>query len=182
MIDLVVCAERLQGAPHRTALLQAWLRWRGVGLLPTTDAVRVEDLGSAMGYTSVLEIHSPELAIFRLVGDWYDRVAGRALLGENFIDLVAAEERPIRGERCWNMAAVPCGMMVVSKTKRPSGQALEAGILVLPVRPAAPGMPIRLYHAVDVELGYSLSGFDAVDLFPVPADFDYIDIGCGLPE
>ena len=113
MVDLTTCAEMLRASPHRLALLEAWLGWRGDELVPYVGDVKAEDLGTAIGYVSVLEMQSPDRAIFRLVGEWYDRVTEQELLGENFIDMVAEEHRQPRSKRVWNIVSVPCGILSI---------------------------------------------------------------------
>ncbi len=181
MFNLTTCAEMLQDSPHRLALLNAWLGWRGDDPVPTTDTVRAEDLGATIGYVSVIEVLSPDQAIFRLVGEWYDRVTDQKLVGENFIDMVAEEHRPARGKRVWNIVSVPCGIFANVDVKRPSGRKVEIRGLMLPVRPTLPEEQMRAYLAVDVVLGTSVAGYDSIGYLEVPWKSDYIDIGFGGP-
>ena len=181
MVDLATCAEMLQDQSHRLALLEAWLGWRGDDLIPTNDAVIAEDLGTAIGYISVLEMPPPDRAIFRLVGEWYERVADWNLLGGNFIDMVAEEHRSTRSERCWNMATIPCGMLASADGDRPSGRKVEMRALWLPVSPTSPQEPMRLYFAEDVDLETSMVGYDSINVFPAAWEIDYVGIGYGVP-
>ena len=181
MVNLAACAELLLDSPHRHTLLNAWLGWRGDDLVPTTDTVRAEDLGTTIGYVSVIEVPSPDRAIFRLVGEWYHRVTDRKLLGENFIDMVADEHRPARGKRVWNIVSVPCGILASVDAKRPSGRKVEIRGLMLPVRPTLPQEPMRAYLAVDVVMRTSMAGYDSIKYLEVPWKFDYVDIGFGVP-
>jgi hypothetical protein len=181
LVNLAACAELLLDSPHRHTLLNAWLGWRGDDLVPTTDAVKAEDLGTTIGYVSVIEVPSPNQAIFRLVGEWYNTITDQELLGENFIDMVADEHRPARGKRVWNIVSVPCGILANVDVNRPSGQKIEIRGLMLPVRPASLEEQMRAYLAVDVVLDRSVAGYDSVKYLEVPWKSDYIDIGFGVP-
>ncbi len=177
----MTCAELLRAEPHRLALLEAWLGWRGNDSVPIISAVKAEDLGTAIGYVSVLEMPSPDTATFRLVGEWYDKVAGWKLLGENFINMVAEAHRPVRSERLWNMVSTPCGMLSKANAVRPSGGEIAIQSLSLPVRPASQQEPMRLYTAVDVVLASSMAGFDSIEESSAHFGIEYVDIGFGVP-
>jgi len=182
MIDLESCAELLRDSPHRLALLNAWLGWRGDDLVPAVVAIKAEDLGSALGYVSVLEVQSPDRAIFRLAGAWYDEVADRDLVGENYNDLIVEERRSTSRERIWNKASVPCGAVALSKLVRPSGQEVLVRGLMLPVNPSTPQEPMKIYAAVDVLAKASQGAGDNISEYAAAYEFDYVDIGHGAVE
>ena len=182
MVDLATCAELLRDSPNSLALLDAWLGWRGEDLVPSVAAVKAEDLGAALGFVSVLEVPSPDRAIFRLVGAWYDKVTAQDLVGKNFIDMVAEEHRSTRSERMWNLVSVPCGAVTLTNLVQPSGWEVPIRSFSLPVGPNSPEKPMRLYNAVDI-LGETSTRFDDfLSLIDLSSELDWVDIGYGIPE
>ena len=147
--------------------------------MPIVDAVIAEDLGTTLGHVSVFEVPTSERMIFRLVGAWYDEVADRSLVGENFMEMVAENQRPIRKERMWTLASVPCGGVTHFSHLRPSGENVPGGALLLPVKPKSSDDPMRIYTAVDVFDDVSRLGDDGVSVFSLAHEFIYIDIGYG---
>ena len=127
-------------------------------------------------------MQSPDRAIFRLVGEWYDRVAERKLLGENFMNMVADEHKSFRSEILWNAASIPCGLLANGDADRPSGRKIKMRGLTLPVRPNSPQEPMRLYIAADIDSVSTFEGYDSVKIFPMTRDIDYVDIGYGVPD
>ena len=180
--DLATCAELLQDSPHNLALLDAWVGWRGEDLVPSVAAVKAEELGTALGFVSVFEVPSPDRAIFRLVGAWYDKVTEQNLIGKNFIDMVAEEHRATCSERMWNLVSVPCGAVNLTNLVQLSGWEVPIRSLSLPVGPNSPEKPMRLYNAVDI-LGEASPQFDDfLSQFKLSSELDWVDIGYGIPE
>ena len=182
MTDLATCAELLRDSPHCLALLDAWLGWRGEDLVPSVAAVKAEDLGTALGFVSVFEVPSPDRAIFRLAGAWYDEVTARDLVGKNTIDMVAEEHRATRSELIWNLVSVPCGAVTHTNLVQLSGWEVPIRSLSLPVGPKSPDEPMMFYAAVDILDETSARFDDFLSLFKLPSELDWVDIGYGIPE
>lgn len=123
MITLIDCANFLEDAPHGLALLEAWQRWQGDDLLPSSDAVIAEHLGSALGYVTVFDAFAPERIIIRLFAGWHEEISDHDLPGRNYIDMASEERRPTRIKRVWDLASTPCGglddVVIVKPCRRP---------------------------------------------------------------
>ncbi len=134
-----------------------------------------------MNSITVLEIHSPDLTTFRLVGSLHSEMIQRDLTGTQINQITPSADQKLRNERLWNMASTPCGAVVVLTYARPSGSKLAGRRLALPVKPPNPSEPMRLFCALDRD-GESLPNVvEPIDLVAVSDQFDYVDIGSGVP-
>ncbi len=182
MISLADCANYLQHAPNCLAFVAAWQQWRGTELVPRLEDVRPEILGQAINGLSVVELLSPDDAVYRLVGKLHTEVMGRELAGTHISEVTKPDEQKPRMQRLWNIANTPCGMYVQSTVVRDTGVADPLCRIIFPVRPAGPSDPMRLYGAMD-RYGHSGSlNEQPVELISVSHEVQYIDIGCGVPD
>jgi hypothetical protein len=182
MATLETCGDFLESAPNSRKFLQAWQAWRQDASIPTAADVVVENLGSAMGSVSVLEVHAPERVVYRLFGSLHARVSGKELKGENLIDLTPPENRQDRMKRIWSIASQPCGAVFAMKLLRSSGLQTPIRGIILPVAPNAPGEPMRLYTAIDTVGPAATPDDSTVSTIPATDEQEYVDIGFGTPE
>ncbi len=182
MITLDACANLLDDAPNGLALLRAWNDWREPELVPALEAVRPENIGSALSGMMVLEVLAPDEIIIRLAGSRLQDILGRDLKGRNFVDLAAPSERERRITSYRNYVSYPCGAKWTADVVRASGLLTSVRGLALPVRPRLRSHPMRLYAAFDFT--GDLTGFevDPLRVIPIAHERTYIDLGFGAPE
>ena len=182
MISLESCSQLLEDAPNCLALLEAWQRWRGNGLVPSVDRVIPEELGTALNGLSILEVHSQDSITYRLVGTIHADAMGREPTGEDVASITDKADLSRRMGRLWNMVSVPCGSAMLVVYTRPSGATLQSQHFLLPVMPKASGEPKRLYVAMDTFGAAALPNDQHVGPVSIPREFSYVDIGNGAPE
>ncbi|MBL6954454.1 MAG: PAS domain-containing protein [Alphaproteobacteria bacterium] len=182
MITLGDCAASLQDAPNRLALLQAWIGWRGDGLFPMVDAVKPEDIGSALSCMMVLEAKARDKIMIRLAGTQFHQILGREITGENFVDLAAPHQRETRMEHYSNYVSYPCGAKWSADIVKSNGNHTSVQGIVLPVGPREPGNSMRMYAAMDFTNDTKGSRDETLSMIPPARDITYLDIGCGAPE
>lgn len=182
----LLCLEHLpdllDDAPNCRAFVDAWLRWRGDKLVPTREDIRPEMLGAALQTMSVLQVESPEHISVRLVSAQYELLIGRPTKGANYVEMAAPAHRPLRIQRHQNIVNTPCGALTRTRIVSDNGLATVARCVILPVA-ASPAGPVNyVYNAADIERGRHLAPPTERDLAPLAEEFDYIDIGAGLPR
>ena len=163
-------------------LLAAWHGWRGAGLLPRKSEMRIADVRGILSRISLLEIHSLDMAIFRVAGSYLRERLGFELTGHNYLDLTPAGQRHIRGERTWLVAETPCGSYFRQRVTYPSGLTVLSVVLSVPLDRDEPGGN-RYTLAVVRELGrtYGEPPSHGPKPLPMPDEFRFLDIGAGLP-
>lgn len=182
MITLTDCARLLCDSPHCLALLEAWQRWRGDDLLPSSDGIIAEHLGPALGHVTVLDAVSPDRVVFRLFAGWHGDMTGRDLTGQNYIEMVPEEERPTRIERLYNLTSTPCGGLGETSIVRRSGLVTPFRSLMLPVAAISTGEPMKLFAATDMYGKRPWTGDETDDPAPLAHEYAYIDLGSGVPD
>ncbi len=182
MINLTECAGLLDEAPHCFALLEAWQRWRGEKLLPSSDEVIAEHLGAALGHVNVYDAFSPERVVFRLFAGCHGALASRDLTGQNYIEMLPEGERPTRIRRLWKLTSTPCGGLGDINIVRRSGLATQFKSLILPVAPAVSHEPMKLFAAADVYGETPRTNDKTDEPAPLAHAHAYIDLGSSAPE
>ncbi|MEQ9640413.1 MAG: PAS domain-containing protein [Alphaproteobacteria bacterium] len=172
----------LADAPACLAFAEAWERWRGDKLVPTRDDIRPERLGAAMRATTVLHVEAPDRITIRLASVNYELLLGHSAKGINFVELAAPQHRQMRIERHQNMIRTPCGGLARSRVVPPNGLTVMARNLILPVASGPDGPIDFVYNVAHVERPRPLADNGERDIAPLAAEFDYLDIGAGLPR
>ncbi|MBT3535208.1 MAG: PAS domain-containing protein [Rhodospirillaceae bacterium] len=182
MIPLGACAALMKDAPNCQAFIAAWQMWRGTHMVPNLDDVRPEILGNAINGVSVVELLSPNDAVYRLVGNLHTEVMGREMAGTYLSEVTRPEEQKARMTRLWKIANTPCGVFVQLTVVRQSGVSDPVCRVILPVRPSEPTEPMRLYGAMDRHGEAKTIDNVPADLISLAQNVDYIDISHGVPE
>mgnify|MGYP002725685955 CR=1 FL=1 len=182
MIALEKYAELLDHAPNCLALLAAWQRWRGGALLPSVDQVRPEELGKALNGLTIMDVHSPDRVIYRLVGNTHVQVFGEDLTGQDVGSVMVKEERNRRLKHLWDFVTVPCGAAAKMVYVRQSGGKTKTQLLIMPVLPRNSGVPKRLYLSMDVLDGLTSQPDPIVGPVKLLEGLTYVDIGNGTPQ
>ena len=160
----------------------AWRNWRGDAMLPSRGQIKLDEIGRLLPRVMVLEVLSPGEALFRLVGTAYLELFGVELTGLNFVDLATPENRAMRGERLWAMATTPCGSYMSSPDPNPGRVDNILHTLTLPVQPEQPDQPMQFFGLTYGTMQMNLSdNYDEDLLKRLANQFNYIDIGAGLP-
>ena len=165
------------------AFAEAWQDWRGSELVPRRSAVRIEDISKLLPLVSVLEITSPETAIFRLAGTALSQALGFELTGHNYFDMTAPETRALRVARSLQLGLQPCGSHFVHPIVYQSGRTVHSEVVSLPVWPDDPDDPPQ-YFAVSMSVDeMRMDGTAAErDQLPIGEGYQFIDIGAGVPD
>ena len=174
--------DQLSDAPACLAFAEAWDRLRGEKLVPTRDDLRPERLGTAMQAITVMCIESPERIVIRLASVEYERLVGSRARGRNYVDLASPRDRSRRVERHQNIVNIPCGALARSRVVPPNGLSVLARNLILPVA-AGPDGPINfIYNCAHIERHRPLAPQEERESAPLATEFDYVDLGAGLPR
>ncbi|MEI9987514.1 MAG: PAS domain-containing protein [Aliidongia sp.] len=98
-----------------------WLSRRGGLFMPRRRDIDPSEIRNLLPSICVIEVVSPEAAVFRLAGTAHRETMGFEPTGRNIVDLVETEHRPIRAWRFWQSATQPCGQKAVIKARFGSG-------------------------------------------------------------
>jgi len=183
MVDPESIPDPFETAPNCKKFLDVWQQWRGDRILPTRDDVRPEMLGKSLSAITILEIRAPDNIKIRMVPSDVEELTDHYKAGENFVDLVAPDERRIRIQRYQNLVRVPCGAF--SNVRIPSKHKLALNLvgLLFPVIEFEGQPPRFIYGAIEfLDDRDLLKDTDKLEYVPISRNFQYVDIGCGLPE
>ena len=182
MVTLAKVSDRLEAAPNCQRLLDVWQQWRGDRLLPTRSDAHPEALGPAMSAITIFEVEAPDRIIFRILSSDIESFTGRTRTGANYVELARPEDREQRIDRHQRMINTPCGATSLITVFPESGLTATLHSLILPLAKDGEAKPTFLYAASDID---SDKRWDILPVHlsaPLANQFDYIDIGRGLPS
>ncbi len=164
------------------AFAHAWQAWRGGNLLPKRSDVRIEDIARQLHLVSVVEVVSPEAAIFRLAGTALCNAMGIELTGLNYFDFATPEERGPRIARTLKVVEQPCGSHFVFPIAYSSGRTVRSEVLSFPVQPDDPSAPPQVFGiATALEETTLDRPIAEPNILPLPEGYQFVDIGAGVP-
>lgn len=168
--------------------LAAWKSWRGNALLPRRRDMDLVSIARLMPKLALLEVFSPQRAVFRLAGSDIEALLGMRLTGRDCVALAKPDYRAMRGRLLWTAASQPCAIVgdhVLLGAAGPSspqaaGQSHRIESLTLPILPDDAEAPVQLL-VVASHLP-KLQGIGmAAPMAQISATQRFIDIGGGLP-
>lgn len=160
-----------------------WLSRRGGLFMPRRRDIDPSEIRNLLPSICVLDVISPEAAVFRLAGTAHRETMGFEPTGRNIVDLVETDHRPVRAWRFWMSATQPCGQSVTLKTKFSSGGEDEVEFLLLPVRVDDPRQrPVLIGVMASIHGRQWLNSGDGVERIAAPSRFRFLDIGAGIPD
>lgn len=163
--------------------LLTWHRWRGGEILPGRDDISLREVRDLMPRIALLEIRSPESAVFRLAGTQFRLELGFEPTGLNYVELALPALRQRRGELLHLQVRQPCAAVMLLRHRYASGHEVVFEIVSAPLRAARPDAPPQV-----IALASKLEPArpDAVHLLRPQLNsgerLRHIDIGAGLPD
>lgn len=182
MVALAELPDLLEAAPNCRRHLDVWQRWRGDGVMPARSRVRPEELGATMSAITIFEVEAPDRIIFRILASDIEAFTGRSRAGDNYVDLARPEFRDERIKRHQQMINRPCGAVTRLSVCPESDLQATVRSLILPLAKDGDSIPSFLYVASDI---VGDKQWDVLPIHlsaPLANEFDYIDIGCGVPD
>ena len=178
----LLAAPRDQTNRHFVA---AWLGWRRPGrLMPKRPAIELQDIKELLGRVILFELVSEDEVRIKVAGSQLRDHVNFEATGRNFADLTPPAQWPVRRWRLNEMAARPCGgVMINRETETHSGECVPFETMTLPVEPQGPGKP-RLLSATWRCSAPSTSRRPRTDRrwSTRPDEFRFLDLGAGIPE
>jgi hypothetical protein len=163
--------------------LDAWLGWRGAGLLPRRSDVQLRDIAGLLDRIILFEIVGPHDVLVRVAGSAMRDLVGAEMTGKNLRAFSNDADWVTRSYRFMTMAGTPCGSCMVLRDQLPSGRAVVYEIVQLPLDPDEPGKPRQLMASnVIVDRYFGEPKPQSSRVVPIPVEFYFIDIGTGAPE
>jgi hypothetical protein len=162
----------------------AWLGWRGTGrLLPRRGDVELGDIKVLLGRVLLFELVGPAEILVKVAGSQLRDHAAFEATGKNFAELTPPEQWPLRQWRMEQMAARPCGGIMITRGDGASGFGGTFETVTLPLAPDAPGKPRLLMSNVAVVGGiYEPPAKDRPHIVPLADEFRFLDLGAGVPD
>lgn len=163
--------------------VEAWLRWRGEALAPRRGRIELAEIARHLRWLSVLDIHSAEEQVFRLVGTAINATRGRELTGTNLKDLSRADDWPRRSAINLALAGQPCGLYFKVLFDYSVGPSTFSEYVCLPVFPDRAGAPVQLFtirepmEDVSLRLPQLMAKYNHVG-----EDNRFVDLGAGVPD
>lgn len=182
MASLADLSEIIGENKELSKFLTCWAGWRDAGLLPLRSSVKPEDLGATLSAMTIYQVLSEDQIVVRLYSTNLRTANNIDHTGDNFIDLLAEEERPVRIERFRNMVNYPCGWYATNQATTSTGSRIDFAVVTLPVGDAPGQPPSFFYNVVSIANGRRWNDEEAVIGIRVPENYHYIDIGNGIPE
>ncbi len=177
----------LLAAPHdqmSRRFVAAWLGWRGIGRrLPKRADVELGDIKELLGRVMLFELVGPGNILVKVAGSQLRDHAAFEATGKNFADLTPPGQWPLRQWRMQEMAARPCGGVMITRGQGAAGFGGTFETVTLPLEPDAPGKPRLLISNVAV-IGavYEPPAKDRPHVVPLVDEFRFLDLGAGVPE
>jgi hypothetical protein len=159
-----------------------WLSRRGGRFMPRRRDIDPSEIRGLLPSVCLIEVVSPEAAVFRLAGTAHRETMGFEPTGRNFVDLVEPAHRPIRAWRLWMSATQPCGQAAVIKTRFGSGVEDEVEFLLLPVHVDAPRQRPLLFGVMSSIGGRQWLNSSGAEEIARPLRFSFLEIGAGIPD
>jgi hypothetical protein len=169
-------------APACQHFFAVWQDWRGDQLVPRRADCRIRDVAPLLPGVTILDAVSPQDFRFRLVGTVIDERSAQRLTSANLLDMTTPDERPVRAARLWGMASQPCGSTARFNKIYLNGVETPLESLTLPVQPDADDAPMQLFTVLAIpDLSLEVVDIARMPTLRITPDFDFIDIGAGLP-
>ena len=145
--------------------------------------IRVEDLRSALAATTIWQIEGQDKFTVRLGSSLIEEWSGEVRRGKNFFDLISDRDKQKWKSRFSAVLDTSCGIYFQgNEIHLQNGGVVTHDTLMFPVIRACNEKPSFLYHCADlVDRPMSLDHPQFVD-FPLKNNYEYIDIGYGLPS
>jgi hypothetical protein len=159
-----------------------WLSRRGGLFMPRRRDIDPSEIRNLLPSICVIEVVSPEAAVFRLAGTAHRETMGFEPTGRNIVDLVETEHRPIRAWRFWQSATQPCGQRAVIKARFGSGIEDEIEFLLLPVHVDDPRQRPLLFGIIASLKGRQWLNSSNAEQIAAPTRFSFLDLGAGIPD
>lgn len=162
--------------------LAAWKQWRGTQLVPQRADMDLVSIARLMPKLALLDVFSPEHAVFRLAGCDIENLVGMRLMGRDFVAMAVAEQRAIRSRMIWQTTTWPCGVLSYHALPHPgAGRTHHIEVFALPIRPDAAEAPMQVL-AVASRLPMLRQGDGTrLPLEQTGVTQHCIDIGAGIP-
>lgn len=125
-------------------LIAAWHGWRGSKSMPQRSDMDLVSIARLMPQLLLLELFSSEHAVFRLVGNDIERLAGLRLMGRDYLQLVPADQRANRGALLLQSARHPFGLVAFYTLRLPDNSRRELQVCLLPLLANEPDAPPQL--------------------------------------
>jgi hypothetical protein len=162
----------------------AWLAWRSTGrLVPMRGDVELGDIKALLGRVLLFELVGPTEILVKVAGSQLRDHAAFEATGKNFAELTPPGQWPLRQWRMEQMAARPCGGIMITRGDGASGFGATFETVTLPLAPDAPGKPRLLMSNVAVVGGvYEPPAKDRPHTVPLVDEFRFLDLGAGVPD
>lgn len=162
--------------------LAAWKQWRGNQLVPQRADMDLVSIARLMPKLALLDVFSPERAVFRLAGCDIENLVGMRLTGRDFVAMAAMEQRATRSRLVWQTATWPCGMLSFHALPHTgAGRAHHIEIFALPIRPNAAEAPMQVLAVASRLPGQQQGRSTKLLLEQTGVTQHCIDIGAGIP-
>lgn len=125
-------------------LIAAWHGWRGAKPMPQRSDMDLVSIARLMPQLLLVELFSSENAVFRLVGNDIERLAGLRLMGRDYLQLVPAGQRADRGLLLQRAAKHPFGLVAFYTLRLPDNSRRELQVCLLPLLANEPDAPPQL--------------------------------------
>lgn len=178
--------QALLAAPHdqmSRRFIAAWLGWRGAGrLLPQRSDLELGDIKEMLGRVLLFELLGPDEILVKVAGSQLREHAAFEATGKNFADLTPPDQWPLRRWRMQQMAALPCGGLMITRGEGATGFGGTFETVTLPLAPDAPAKPPLLMSNVAVLGGiYGPPAKDRPHTVPLVDEFRFLDLGARIP-
>lgn len=160
----------------------AWLGWRRTGrLLPKRTEMDLSDIKELLGRIILFELIAPDDIRIKVAGTQLREHADFEATGRNLAELTPPGHWPMRRWRMQEMAALPCGGVMITRDQPAIGFGGTLETVTLPVEPDEDGRPRLLLSNVAVlgDVHPSVKGRPRI--VPMVDEFRFLDLGAGLP-
>lgn len=159
-------------------LIAAWHAWRGAKPMPQRSDMDLVSIARLMPQLLLLELFSSEQAVFRLVGNDIERLAGLRLMGRDYLQLVPADQRAERGLLLLQAARHPFGLIAFYTLRLSDGSRRDLQVCLLPLLANEPDAPPQLL-GVASNLPASRYG-ENHNLQVIDTRLHLLDLGAGI--
>lgn len=161
-------------------LIAAWNGWRGDKPVPHRCDMDLVSIARLMPQLLLLEIFDSERAVFRLVGNDIEQLAGLRLMGRDYLQFVPADQRADRGRLLLQAIQHPFGLAVFYALRLPDNSRRMMQFCLLPLLPNEADAPPQLL-GVASNLPANRYG-DRYNLQVTGMRMHLLDLGHGLPS
>jgi hypothetical protein len=169
-------------APENLQLIERWSAWRGERLLPRRSEIDLGSIKHILPDVSLIEVRSPDEAVFRVAGSSFRDFAGFEVTGHNYIALLEPRRREAVASTIQLVVGRPVGVLYSMRHRFPSGAVIPIEVMSLPIEADKPG-GARLILSSNILLMSRREEPEAAPdrRLPHPGTYDFIDIGAGIP-